>query len=770
MAEFKLYINGTPADLPEAGAQILFSRQRTDYTNPTIVKNAFTKTVKLPGTKTNNQIFNELWKLDRTQWSGAFNPSQRSPFILQKDGALIEKGYLKLNNIIRNGGLVTYEVTLYGELGNVLYGLSYKNVNGEEIPMTLGDLDYGFSSFTINRQLVQQCWARLSGDTSASANADTINFMVSYDGIPTAENFDPKKVWTSVDRTASVYWKDSYNNNNFPDSYTDGDATYGPVSTAMTYMEPQDRYGLMEVKTGLTYMETRDLRAYLLRPVINIRKVFLAIGDYMSTNMGYTLDLSDTFFSTDDFTKTWMTLSMLYEVDPQVETGTTITMETLLGGTGSPASYLVSFCKTYGIYLDVDYVNKTLVLTRLPHFFTGETKTLKLDETKDVNIVPLSFDKASYTFDYGKGAGEFYKKYQDTYGFQYGSKKVNTGYRFDASTAPYIDNNIFVQAVDVLEQDIYYRYPYRFRSSGPTPAAQGTTRIEYPLTLMNQAEPPTFKLFQLNSGTPAPDSPTTDGEMTFVEAHYWPVGHTNGFDTVSGYQFQGVSFGGLQKDAWNDGFPKVQFEDDKKKGTDGKNVLVRFNGMKQTQYGFVTVSQSGSSYTTSFTRFTPTGYEYVRYMLSDDSPKLKYFIGKNAYYDNPNPDDSSPSGQLFITYVTSLPMFTRGVYDLSSSVWSISATEDFGAPRELYVPSTVLGSSIGIYDRFWDRYIADVYSVNTRVMTAYCYIDNISGVFREFYLYDNALWILSKVEDWNIETHYCKATFIKVNDKDNYTT
>ena len=47
-----------------------------------------------------------------------------------KDGNLVEQGYVKLNNIIYDGDEYTYEITLYGELGNLLYGLSY-NIDEE---------------------------------------------------------------------------------------------------------------------------------------------------------------------------------------------------------------------------------------------------------------------------------------------------------------------------------------------------------------------------------------------------------------------------------------------------------------------------------------------------------------------------------------------------------------------------------------------------------------------------------------------------------------
>ena len=102
--------------------------------------------------------------------------------------------------------------------------------------------------------------------------------------------------------------------------------------------------------------------------------------------------------------------------------------------------------------------------------------------------------------------------------------------------------------------------------------------------------------------------------------------------------------------------------------------------------------------------------------------------------------------------------------------YNLEDTVDFGISRELYVPSCSYEKEIGVYNKYWKRYIADVYSINTKVFDCYCYLDNIDEVFREFYYYDNSLWILSKMVDWNIETKLCKATFIKVNFIENYTT
>lgn len=934
---YELYISGKKVELDSAGVSILFNRQRTDYTNPTIVRNSFTKTINLPGTKVNNSIFNEIWKLDRVQWTDAFNASKRTPFILMNNGSLVEQGYVKLNNIVWNGQFYTYEITLYGELGNLLYGLSYiiDDETDEVTAMTLGDLDFDFNSFSITKNLVDYAWKRLDGDSSVSGDAykifDTINFMVSYDGVPQANFFDPKSMWCSVDRIASVNWKDTYyDGNNFPSSITEDGVTYTYFSTMISRTDPDDHYGLFDLKKEMTPLEARDLRSYLLRPVINIKKVFEAIGKYISDHFGYTLDMSDYFFQTYDFSSTWMTLSMLYEIDPDVETGTRFTKRQLLSNTSSPASYLISFCKTYGIYLDVDYYNKKLVLTRLPNFF-DDTKIneLKIDLSRDVKITPLSFDKATYTFDYGDGDSEFLKKYKDTYGFKYGSKKVNTGYRFDASTAPYIDNNVFRQGLDCLEQSIYYKYPYCVRNSN-------NLLFEFPGALLDEANLPTYKLFDITTYQQTGEVKTVDGEMKIWRAVYNNMAYSG--LSNSGYQFMNVWWGGLKEGVWQDGFPKLQCHSEDNKGVDGKDILVKFTGFRQVEYGHISKTETRTYWNSETYSDYSIDATKVNYLLSDDNEYLKDLLGKNCYYDCPVPSEGF--GYSYISVINQLPQFTRGSYSylrnysnipafyvaaftsenisgttgvslskynsyylttftsttsgrqysyftnyiidsnhryfIASAVktsastiiksgnsyaypdivgstkidsrdlqysdqvqliasivetgnttlnqvtslstynlstggisyetyylvifdltelgledkittvddaimyfgvtektvgytYNLTETLDFGVSREMYVPACTYESNIGIYNEYWKRYIGDMYSINTKVFECYCYLDNIDEVFREFYYYDNALWILSKVTDWNIDTKLCKATFIKVNDIDNYT-
>lgn len=944
-----LLINNFPVDLSDEGISILFQRQRTDYTNPTIVRNSFTKTIKLPGTKTNNSIFSNLWKLDRyiSINSADFEPSKREPFILLKDGNLVEQGYVKLNNIVlnSNNNSYTYEITLYGELGNLLYGLAYDidTVTEEVSPLTLANLDFEFNEFKINKELIDSAWKRLDGDSSVSGDNykifDTINFMVSYDGIPDANNFDPKSVWCSVDRKASVTWKGHhYYANQFPSQIVEDNVTYKYISTMVSRLDPDDHYALMELKNELSPLEMRDLRSYLLRPVINVKKMFEAIGNYINTHYGYTLDMSDPFFSTDDFKSTWMTLSMLYEIDPDVQSGSIFTKKQLLSTTSSPANYLISYCKIYGIYLDVDYFNKKLTLTRLPNFFNKEKcNELRVDLSKEVKITPLSFDKASYTFDYAKGESEFLKKYKEAYNIQYGSKKVNTGYRFDASVAPYIDNNIYVQGLDSIDQSIYYRYPYSVKNTFGTDVL-----FIYPVGLMDEANLPTYKLFDVDAYKTTGEIKTVSGDMSpdwypgiydDPNAKLWVYNIAN-----SGYQFMNEWWGGLRPQVWQDGFPKLQNHSEDNKSVESKNILVKFSGFRQTSYGGLTSTEDRTYWNTESYSDGTINATKVNYLLSDDNIYLKQFIGTNCYYDCPTP--SYGLGSSYLIVINRLPAFSRATYlytrdevklpsfyvgpftdytitGSSSSVtiaknnayyktsisslsgrqysyfsdyefkpkhryfiaaavktsnvtdiksgndyahpdvidstlidsndlqysdkvqligsiveigdtalnrltslstynigsavswdteyliaydlteiglenilttvdeaikyfgmtenrvgysYDLTETLDFGISRELYVPNCTYKKDIGIYNEYWKNYISDVYSANTRVMDCRCFLDNIDKVFREFYYYDNCLWILSKIVDWSMDTKLCKATFIKVNDINNYTS
>ena len=83
--DIKLYIKNKKVDLSD-NISFPFQYQFEDLNNPSIVKNNFSKTITIEGTKNNNKIFGEIFNLDRNQEWGDnvvgvnFNPLQRTEF------------------------------------------------------------------------------------------------------------------------------------------------------------------------------------------------------------------------------------------------------------------------------------------------------------------------------------------------------------------------------------------------------------------------------------------------------------------------------------------------------------------------------------------------------------------------------------------------------------------------------------------------------------------------------------------------------------------
>ena len=285
--ELQLYINGKEIHFEES-PQILFTFQQTDLTDPAAVKNSFTKTVTFSGTPENNQVFNSIYDLRRIQSydEGYFNASQRIPFELYKGGELIEDGYAKLDSISKDNGEIKYNVTLYGGLGDFFYNLTY-NEDGEK--MQLADLAYTDSadpddelSFILNKDAIYDAWNYLKNDTDEH-KWGIINFMPAYNGIP--KDFDANKILVNKSGyIAEVRVTDGTTittQNGFPE-------TIGSYSTV-------NGYGLAETPQPMTEWDIRDLRSYLQRPCLRIKKLIEAICN-PKNNGGYTVNLDKAFF------------------------------------------------------------------------------------------------------------------------------------------------------------------------------------------------------------------------------------------------------------------------------------------------------------------------------------------------------------------------------------------------------------------------------------------------------------------------------------------
>lgn len=179
-----LYIAGQPCDLQDDGL-VLLNYQREDLYNPAVVRNSYSQAVTLPGTPANDQIFGHYFRADHAVRGVGFNPLVRVPFsIFDATGEILVTGYCKLLNVNTERGAHTYEVQLYGSLGEFIYGLAY-DADGNK--KTLASLDYlggGDTEldFVIDKTAVRTAWDVLTSGLVKTRTSRDTNSRLGKDG------------------------------------------------------------------------------------------------------------------------------------------------------------------------------------------------------------------------------------------------------------------------------------------------------------------------------------------------------------------------------------------------------------------------------------------------------------------------------------------------------------------------------------------------------------------------------------------------------------
>jgi len=100
---------------------------------------SYSKAFKLPATKRNNQIFNNIFEITRADDGVVFNPYVKTKCIINQDGFTIFEGFLRLIDIQDKDGEVSYNINLYSEviaLADVLEERTFSELNFSELDHT----------------------------------------------------------------------------------------------------------------------------------------------------------------------------------------------------------------------------------------------------------------------------------------------------------------------------------------------------------------------------------------------------------------------------------------------------------------------------------------------------------------------------------------------------------------------------------------------------------------------------------------------------------
>ena len=107
-----------------------------DFKNAAEKVQSYSKAFKLPATKRNNQIFDNVFEITRADDGVVFNPYKKTQALLKQDGFTLFEGYLRLIEITEKDEEKSYNINLYSEaiaLADVLKDLTFNQMDLSEL-------------------------------------------------------------------------------------------------------------------------------------------------------------------------------------------------------------------------------------------------------------------------------------------------------------------------------------------------------------------------------------------------------------------------------------------------------------------------------------------------------------------------------------------------------------------------------------------------------------------------------------------------------------
>ena len=130
-----------------------------DVQDPNQRKSHFTKTIVLPSSRVNNQVFSgyfdaSMFISSNVQFDPFYNPTKKVKATYYEDSLPVITGYAQLTNINKTKELIEYELIIYGENADF-----FKTIEGRK----MSDLDMSAYDHVYTRAVIESSWTNASG-------------------------------------------------------------------------------------------------------------------------------------------------------------------------------------------------------------------------------------------------------------------------------------------------------------------------------------------------------------------------------------------------------------------------------------------------------------------------------------------------------------------------------------------------------------------------------------------------------------------------------
>lgn len=755
--------------------EILYTYQKEEVLDLTLIKNEFTKTLEINRTPNNRKIFKHIENNLTNNYT-----MQPLKYELFCNGEVVERGYIKLDEIDEE----KYYTTLYGSLGNFVHNL--QNIDGRA--MTLKDLGYSFK-IQYNAKTMLSAWDNIESKKETNIY-NTINF------VPCFNSFKTNKILVKKGNDSRLVYGES-------------------------------GYAVGELNEEINEWQAHNLLSYKQVPCIKFRDIFDRCCN-PKYNGGYEVVLDKSFFNDDNvyYNKTWVTLKQLDDLTIDVDyrqDGNNLIFNNIENGVTNNLTirYDLNFAP---------YDNKR------PHEVFTSYKTYDKYYYKSINLQFFIKDKNGDT-KYSTKKIMHYTNLSDAYPFEENKFTViqNTGkfidnlwngktqsimiknikweegmygtYEISFSEISNFDHNRYITA----ETDFFFFtnsntkvFGNVFMEAMPM-KSRGYTAITEDNLLSDTKTPSDYflsfcKMFKLYLYK----EPFSNRIHILTKQNYYQDKVIDLTDIVSNEEVN-ITPLTFENKYYSFQFPLVEHE---KNYTDYGKMLVNTNYPFNNEV--YELFDDSAFVTTSMVTFKDRynnknnikPYEICGAEFNNDiniSPTVIYKYNLTDYPLLPIFDDETQDCLLFYNgsqnvnnytmvdknteyededyfiygegeKLDRIPYFSRWYMNDNEVVKSL----DFGTPKTIYA-DVIINDSSNIYTQYWGNLIRDIYDSNTRTISLYLRINSnntkVIDMMRCFYYYDGCLWQINKIEDYNHhDNELTKVTLVKVNNKYNYLT
>lgn len=334
----ELYIENRKIDLVD-DLEINFTYETIDPDKLSSIKNSFSKQVNIPGTPNNNITFGHIFRYDKyipivqpSNIGTYYDPHKRINWFINKNGTLVNRGYCTLDNIIvKNERDITYQLTLYGGIGEFFYSLSYDEYGNNK---TLYDLFwnwrpklslYGYGSPMTqseeNENILMKCSADIVAHSYHSLNPfytsdgtteidKDIVFVPCYTGL--YEDFDSKHMIVNTNDNSLYETAETLSRlrNAFPNSKVDEEGETYTTLTNTFETTGFNKFGLVTFSREIDPWEAGDLRVSELPVAVRLSKLMEVISN-PDNNGGYEVIWDDSIKNSYHWLYSWIMLGKL---------------------------------------------------------------------------------------------------------------------------------------------------------------------------------------------------------------------------------------------------------------------------------------------------------------------------------------------------------------------------------------------------------------------------------------------------------------------------